>query len=229
MMSGDLTLSYKVLPAASQPCSPYLPLTEDDNPDFFQNWDKSYRSQPSTHVRFVKLLPIFYPSQWYEVGFFFKLFFPPKGPWSSCQHAGGLPFAAAAFLHGAGRTPAHPEEAKLIAKTSFPTPAACTITAPARQPPDAGKHRRQSNANIHIRPEPQPRGISYFTVTDSTLGIHRHPENDFITSSQIQIAYLNSFFKYCVSRYFYMALKSNLLKYRSCKTKYKFLSYFKLH
>lgn len=35
---------------------------------------------------------------------FFKLFFPPEGARSSSQCTGGLPFAAAAFLHGAGRT-----------------------------------------------------------------------------------------------------------------------------
>lgn len=32
-----------------------------------------------------------------------------------------------------------------------------------------------------------------------------------------------------MSRHLYIALKSSLLKYGSCKTKYKFLSYFKLH
>lgn len=48
VMSGDLTPLYKVLRAAAHLCSPHLPLTEDDNPDLFQNWVKSYRSQPST-------------------------------------------------------------------------------------------------------------------------------------------------------------------------------------
>lgn len=132
--------------------------------------------------------------------FFFKkkptTFFPPEGAQSSCQGTtGGLPFAAAAFLHGAGRTPS---SSWLTPRKPNPSPDlishACCLHLHHASRAAAGQWKApplvQHPTNIHIHLKLQPHGISYFTVTDWTLGIHCHPENDFVTSSQIQIAYI---------------------------------------
>lgn len=165
---------------------------------------------------------------------FFLIFFPPEEAQSSYQHTRGFPFAVATFLRSTGRTPCLAQGSRVRRQTSFPMPTARTTTVLAGQALDSGKHCFQRNTNIPICPKLQLHGISYFTDTDWTLGIHCHPENDFITSSNsdsihFHLKNLLFFFfnivHYGISTWHWNQIYSN----REAVKPNKNLSYFKLH
>lgn len=180
----------------------------------------------------MKLLPIFHPSHWHELFFLKKKnnnFFPTWG--STVQLPGYYwrsPICSSSLSTWRWENPqlllAHSEEAEPITRPHFPcllpAPSPCqqgscwtvestTLGATSNEhshPPQAAAtwhflfhgHRLNSGNTL----PPWKRFCNFFTNSDS---VHFHCENVLM------------FFKYCVSWYFYMALKSNLLKYGSCK------------